>query len=108
MGHNDGMISQSYANGAVVATKAAYGGGFIGYDFPGQKGNLAFDYWDTTTSGITDPSQGAGNQKNDKGITGLSDAALKSGLPSGFDNAVWAHSSKINDGLPYLIALPPL
>jgi hypothetical protein len=64
-------------------------------------------YWDTTTSGITDPSKGAGNKKNDKGIEGLTTAQLRSGLPDGFSGTVWGEKSSINGGLPYLLAKPP-
>ncbi len=110
VGSNDltATIDRSYSSGSVTGAKNTIIGGFIGSDgTKGLNGALTFDYWDTTTSGITDPSQGAGEPKNDPGITGLSDQALKSGLPSGFDKAVWAQSSKINGGLPYLIANPP-
>jgi hypothetical protein len=60
-----------------------------------------------TTSGITNPGQGAGNVANDPGITGLSDSKLKSGLPKGFNPKIWNEDSNINGGLPYLIANPP-
>jgi hypothetical protein len=108
VGGSSGTISQSYSTGVVTATKQATGGGLIGTDSTeGQGGTLVSDYWDMTTSGIDNPSQGAGEPKNDKGITGLTDSALKSGLPSGFDKSVWAESSKINGGLPYLVGNPP-
>ena len=42
-------------------------GGFIGKD--DTVGDLSNDGWCTTSSGITDPSQGAGNIPNDPGIT---------------------------------------
>ena len=64
-------------------------------------------YWDLDTSGISDPSQGAGNSANYPGITGLTTAQFQSGLPSGFDPSVWAQSPSINNGYPYLIANPP-
>jgi len=79
-------------------------GGLIGDDEPDD---LTNDYWDLETSGITDPSQGAGNVSNDPGITGLTDAQLKSGLPAGFDLTIWAQSPDINNGYPYLLANPP-
>ena len=108
VGDSFGTISQSYSTGVVTATKEATAGGLIGIDATeGQGGVLVSDYWDTTTSGITNLSQGAGEPKNDKGITGLSDSALKGGLPSGFDKSVWAESSKLNGGRPYLIGNPP-
>ena len=55
----------------------------------------------------TAPSQGAGNIKNDSGITGLTDAQLKSRLPAGFDPAIWGQRKKVNNGYPYLLANPP-
>jgi hypothetical protein len=58
-------------------------------------------------SGITSPSQGAGAPANDPGITGLTNAQFKSGLPSGFDPAVWGRKGGVKGGLPYMLALPP-
>ena len=72
-----------------------------------QAAGIADTYWDTDTSGITDPSQGAGNIANDPGITGLTTQQFQSGLPTGFDPKIWAEKSTINNGLPYLIANPP-
>jgi hypothetical protein len=107
LGENDDgpyrSISSSYATGAVNGTK--WGGGLIGYGGFGSK--VKHTFWDMTTSGITDPSQGAGNIANDPGIKGLSDKKLKSGLPSGFDPKIWNEDSTINNGLPYLINNPP-
>jgi hypothetical protein len=97
-------ITASYSMGAVSGDIA---GGLIGYDQLSSAGSLSFDYWDLDTSGISDPSRGAGNVANDPGITGLSDAQLKSGLPSGFDPSIWAENPSINGGLPYLLANPP-
>jgi hypothetical protein len=96
-------LSSSYATGTVVGTK--WIGGLTGYD--GTFGGLKRTYWDMTTSGITDPGQGAGIPANDPGIKGLSDKKLKSGLPKGFDPKVWNEDPNINGGLPYLIANPP-
>lgn len=108
VGSNFETIDRSYATGAVTGSSDAALGGYIGWDFTdGLNGTLTFGYWDTTTSGITKLSQGAGNPPNDPGITGLSDQALKSKLPSGFDKTVWAENSTINGGLPYLIGNPP-
>lgn len=52
-------------------------------------------------------ARGAGDAPNDPGITGIGDAQLKSGLPDGFDPAVWAESASTNGGYPYLRANPP-
>lgn len=97
---NGGSITTSFATGTVSGGKV---GGFLGYNRDGKGGNLADDYWDTTTSGLT---QGVGRGIS-TGVTGLSTTQLQSGLPSGFDPSAWAESPSINGGLPYLIANPP-
>ena len=38
---------------------------------------------------------------------GLTDAQLKSGLPTGFASNIWGQSAGINNGYPYLVANPP-
>jgi hypothetical protein len=81
-------------------------GGLIGDD-GSQSGSLSDDYWDTTTSGITNLSQGAGNEANDPGITGLTTVQFQAGLPAGFDPSVWGENENIINGLPYLLANPP-
>jgi hypothetical protein len=98
----DGTISDSYSTGAPSGS--GYVGGFIGND---GSATLSDTYWDTTTSGITNLSQGAGNTSNASGITGLSTSQLQSGLPPGFLKATWKEKTKINGGLPYLVANPP-
>lgn len=100
-------ISQAYSTGAVSASGGGLHllvGGLLGFD---RTMNVEFTYWDLDTSGISDPSQGAGSPANDPGITGLSDTALKAGLPGGFDPTVWGSNPAINGGLPYLLAVPP-
>jgi hypothetical protein len=81
-------------------------GGFVGYDRNTSQ-EIVDAYWDTTTSGITNLSQGAGNIASDPGITGLSTKQFKSGLPGGFESTVWKEKSKVNDGFPYLIDNAP-
>ncbi len=105
VGVNAWMIGNSYSTGAPTSSGAAVGGS-IGFDIS-QTGSLANVYWDTTTSGITNLSQGAGNIANDPGITGETTAQLQAGLPAGFDPTIWAENANINGGLPYLIANPP-
>jgi hypothetical protein len=102
IGDNTGTIARSYSSGAVSATE--YAGGLIGYD---QISSIKHAYWDTTTSGIADKAQGAGNVQNDPGIKGLSDAKLRSGLPNGFNSRVWTENANVNAGLPYLVDNPP-
>ena len=126
VGENDGAIANSYASGAIQLGEL--GGGLIGINggsgvtssystgFVGHGGGfvlrddnqtISSSYWDLDTSGVSDPGQGAGNIANDPGITGLTDAQLKSALPSGFDPAIWAQNPSINNGYPYLLANPP-
>jgi len=98
---------QCYSTGMVSVTAGTSEiGGFVGHD-TSSGFETAFDYWDMDTSGVSDPSKGAGNAPNDPGITGLTTAQLQSGLPTGFDSTVWIESSGINNGLPYLQSLPP-
>jgi hypothetical protein len=106
VGQNASTISFSYSLGAATGGTGSSIGGLIGFD-RSQPGSLDATYWDPDTSGITDPSQGAGNVANDPGITGLTTVEFQSGLPAGFDPAVWAEKSKINGGLPYLRSNPP-
>jgi hypothetical protein len=98
-------LMQNYSTG-LVSGEPGRAGGFIGedvhYDSP-----PVYNYWDLDTSGISDPSHGAGNVVNDPGVAGLTTPQFQSGLPSGFDASVWGQSPGINNGLPYLLALPP-
>jgi hypothetical protein len=102
VGGNFANIDASTASGAVSGPNTAYVGGFIGYwqsyqgstvtnsksygtvtnggggligGFVGAdatSGNFSNDGWCTTSSGITDPGQGAGNIPNDPGIAPFS------------------------------------
>jgi GH25 family lysozyme M1 (1,4-beta-N-acetylmuramidase) len=87
VGWNGGTISQSYATGAVSAS--SYIGGLVGFSY---FGNVSSSYWDTQTTGQTTSAGGSP----------ITDAALKSGLPSGFDPTVWGSNLSINSGYPYL------
>ncbi|HSC18034.1 MAG TPA: hypothetical protein VLC74_03880 [Rhizomicrobium sp.] len=99
-------IRRSYSVGHVTGGSGTLVGGLVGEDVS-NSGNISDAYWDLDTSGVTDPSQGAGNIPNDPGITGLTDAQLKAALPNGFDPQVWGQNPNINDGYPYLLANPP-
>lgn len=107
VGDNSAIIDQSYEFGHVSANDSPYQsvGGLIGVDR--NPGDVTNAYWDLDTSGIGDPSKGAGNVANDLGITGLTDKQLKSALPAGFDPLVWGLKRGINGGHPYLLAVPP-
>jgi hypothetical protein len=107
-GYNSHAIATSYSRGAVTGNSVAYLGGFVGYDDHNFSSAVITDsYWDLTTSGVKNKSQGAGNVSNDSGITGLTSARLRSGLPSGFLASIWGESANVNRGMPYLLALPP-
>jgi hypothetical protein len=99
-------IAQSYSTGAISGGGGSYLGGSIGYDLS-AKGDNSATYWDTSTSGIANTNQGAGNIANDPGLTGLTTAILQSGLPKGFGKNNWAENAQVNGGLPYLLANPP-
>jgi hypothetical protein len=103
-GANETPIVSSYSTGKPSAESGDVGA-FVGMDV--SNGQLSNNYWDTTTSGVTNLSQGSGNISNDPGITGETTTQLQSGLPSGFDPSIWAEDASINGGLPYLIANPP-
>jgi hypothetical protein len=98
-----GTIAMSYSTGKVTGAEV---GGLIGQD-QSPAGNLSATYWDMDTSGVPNPDQGAGSPLNDPGITGLTTVQLQSGLPAGFDPAVWGEGAGINKGLPYLLTNPP-
>jgi hypothetical protein len=97
-----GNVANSYSTGEVNAASHTSTGGLVGFDVVETSG-VQSSYWDLDTSGISDPSRGAGNVSNDSGIIGLTDAGLKTGLPSGLKKTYWAESVSVNNGYPYLI-----
>jgi hypothetical protein len=99
-------IATSYSLGAPSGGSDAFVGGFLGFD-NSSGGGIGFAYWDTETSGIADPSRGAGNLANDPGIKGLSSGRLQKHLPQGFDAKTWSQNPAMNGGFPYLAANPP-
>jgi hypothetical protein len=99
-----GTIKRDYSTGAV--TGGTLVGGLVGENFSNET-TFTQTYWDTTTSGISNLSQGVGNIANEPGISGLTTAQFQSGLPMGFHKKVWAEASNINSGFPYLINNPP-
>jgi hypothetical protein len=90
------QVVSSYATGKSTGEHGAGGFAGVGCCF-------SEDYWDISTSGMTN-GVGAGIGS---GITGLTSTQLRAGLPAGFDPDIWAEDRKINHGLPYLIANPP-
>jgi hypothetical protein len=99
-----GTITSAWSSGGVANKKREVRGGFVGSI---DNMTVTAGYWDLTTSGVDVRSQGAGNVANYPGIRGLKTVEFQSGLPSGFDPAIWAESPGINNGYPYLIANPP-
>ena len=97
-------LRSSFATGMISAQENSTVGGVIGTDFGLSNDAL---YWDLDTTGISNPHQGAGQPLDDPGITGLTNAQLRSALPSGFDPTVWGQNVNINKGWPYLLANPP-
>jgi hypothetical protein len=93
-------ITSSYSLGSAGGYQG-YSGGFIGR--PDSPSQLESNYWDEDTS-QTQIGCGDGDCS---GVTGLSDAQLKAGLPAGFDPAIWGRKKSINNGYPYLLANPP-
>jgi hypothetical protein len=104
-GANTGTISQSYSTGQVTGGTLATVGGFVGTDVLLGL-DISSSYFDTTTSGKS-ATHGAGSIASDPGITGLTDAALKATLPSGFSVVYWGQNGAVQNGMPYLLALPP-
>ncbi|HEX4157022.1 MAG TPA: hypothetical protein VHY79_00980 [Rhizomicrobium sp.] len=104
----ESTITQSYSKTILkdAGHKDRDAGGLIGVD-NSPAGSNKSDYWDTSTSRVKSPKKGAGTPQNDRGITGLTNQQLQSGLPDGFDPKVWAEDPKINGGFPYLINNPP-
>jgi hypothetical protein len=100
-------ITDSYATSAIAGGSGSSLGGLIGYVASTSVVSFGSSYWDTTTTGITNLSQGVGNIANEPGITGLTTPQLQAGLPTGFAPTIWGQNSSINGGLPYLLALPP-
>lgn len=94
-------VSTSYSAGGLSAGPSGLAGGFVGVSSKNSQYTDA--YWDTTSSGT---GQAAGKGKS-PGVEGLTTEQLQSGLPNGFDPAVWGENPKINNGLPYLLNNPP-
>ncbi|HEX3808761.1 MAG TPA: GLUG motif-containing protein [Rhizomicrobium sp.] len=106
VGYNSGTAHRAYSSGAVTGGTSTLGGS-IGYDGNTTAGHLSFLYWDTTTSGITDPTQGVGNVPSADGVAAKTNGALKTSLPAGFLASVWTRTGGVNGGLPYLKSVPP-
>ncbi|MBV9993124.1 MAG: hypothetical protein JOZ72_17745 [Alphaproteobacteria bacterium] len=128
-GTNSGSITDAYERGDIVGQNGSTMGGFVGqafstssittsYSTGGAAGGtniggfiginnvdmtVTSSYWNTSMSGL---SQATSNG-NDSGITGLTTAQMRAGLPAGFSSAIWTETVGVNFALPYLIDLPP-
>jgi hypothetical protein len=102
---NPGQVVNSYAAGEILYLRHHRGtaGGLVGFD-GSTSGSLSNTYWDTD-KGVSDPSAGAGNIRNDSGITGLTTQQLQSQLPPAFSPQTWGLNPHINHGFPYLLSL---
>ncbi len=99
-------VSQAYAAGPITVDDPIFLGGVAGHDHSGT-GVFTNTYWDMTSTGVADPSEGVGGTPNDPGVTGLTNKQFKYALPAGFDHSVWGRKKVINGGLPYLRDNPP-
>jgi hypothetical protein len=110
--YDTAVANSSYAAGKVESAKKSGGvpAGVVGFQYAYDPATASSTYrnlyWDTDT-GVHNLHKGVGNARDQLGVTGLSDAQLKSGLPAGFDPTIWGQSPTINQGYPYLLANPP-
>lgn len=98
-------LTASYSIGSVSGGAGAVLGGLIGQDLTTH--DITAAYWDLETSGVDDPSRGAGNFADDPGILGLTTSEFQSGLPASFSASIWAEKADVNGGYPYLFLDPP-
>jgi hypothetical protein len=96
---NGGIVDQTYATGKLTGGPGSTIGGLIAVNsasftiptftaaagaagaaaLPTETGTVTFSYWDKQSTGVTTSAAG----------TSLTTAQLNSGLPAGFDPAVW-------------------
>ena len=108
-GYVVGSILRSYATGAVTPPTGGYAGGIAGNNDGGTqsdgktyRASITNTFWDIDATGRQSPSGypfGGGTTAN---ATGLTTTQLKSGLPTGFDPAIWVIDPAVNNGYPYL------
>jgi hypothetical protein len=94
-------VKQAYSTGVSSASNPSpiALGASIGLN---NGATLTDVYWDSTNNPTL---AGVGSGAN--GTSSLTTAQLTSGLPTGFTASIWGSSPSVNDGLPYLLALPP-
>ena len=99
-GYSGSEVTGTYSTGAISCPDCRGDiAGFIGVALA----SASADYWNVNTTG---ESSGCG-YGDCEGVAGLTTSQFKSGLPAGFDPAVWGQSTNINNGYPYLLANPP-
>jgi len=94
-------VGLSYSIGAVKGSGTNVAA-FVGIDSE-PAGSITNSYWNTDPNGSIPGYYPSG----DTGMTGMTKAAFKSGLPGGFSSMIWGQNSSINSGLPYLLVNPP-
>jgi hypothetical protein len=109
-----GTVSNCYSTGYVKGGKFRVGG-LIG----GNGGKVSNSFWDIETSGLTTSDGGTGKTtKQMKSIRTYTDIAWSEGLNSPWDfvgnpyddkgnKDIWDINPNVNDGYPYLTAIPP-
>lgn len=100
-----GLISSSYETGHIVAGNGSFVGGIDGRNENWQSvvyGTVTNSYWNSETSGVVHGTGSALTNAAWEVGAGLTTAQLKSGVPTGFDPAVWAIIGPVNSGYPSL------
>ncbi|MDT7864527.1 MAG: GLUG motif-containing protein [Thermoproteota archaeon] len=108
-----GRVSNCYSTGPVKGNKNV--GGLIGFNF----GTVSNSFWDIETSGLKTSAGGTGKTTSEmKNVRTYTDVGWSKGLESPWDfvgnpyddkgnEDIWDINPNINDGYPYLTAIPP-
>ncbi len=99
-GNNTGTISESYSATFISAPSATDVGGFIGEDTPAPTSPYTADYWDTSTSGVSDTTQAIGNLPSASGISGVPTTTLQAALDGTWSTGSWGILPNVS--YPYL------
>jgi transcription termination factor NusB len=107
-----GRVSNCYSTGPVKGNKNF--GGLIGFNF----GTVSNSFWDIETSGLKTSAGGTGKTTSEmKNVRTYTDVGWSKGLESPWDfvgnpyddkgnEDIWDINPNINDGYPYLTAIP--
>jgi transcription termination factor NusB len=113
IGGNEGEVSNCYSTGPVKGDKNA--GGLIGWNWR----KVSNSFWDLETSGLKTSAGGTGKTTSEmKNVRTYTDVGWSKGLESPWDfvgnpyddkgnEDIWDINPTINDGYPYLTAIPP-